>query len=161
MPALVRFGGLALRPVLGMAGRLAAANAVRNPRRTAATTASLLVGVTLTTAVLTGLASSRVAVDAEMDRSHPLDATLTATARPLPAGLVDDVRAIDGRRPGRSPSTASRPRCPDGVGPLPVLTPPATAADVSRSALAVAPGELRLPPAQPADRAEGRRPGDR
>ena len=57
-PALIRVGGR-LRPVAGPARRLAADNAVRNPRRTAATTASLLVGVTLTTAVLTGLASSR------------------------------------------------------------------------------------------------------
>ena len=157
MPALVRFGGLALRPVLGMAGRLAAANAVRNPRRTAATTASLLVGVTLTTAVLTGLASSRVAVDAEMDRSHPLDATLTAMAGPLSAGLVDDVRTIEGvDRAVAVEGVAAT--VSDDVGPLPVLTPPATAADVSRSALAVAPGELRLPPAS---RPTGLKAGDR
>ena len=112
MPALVRFGGLALRPVLGMAGRLAAANAVRNPRRTAATTASLLVGVTLTTAVLTGLASSRVAVDAEMDRSHPLDATLTATGGAAAGGPGGRRPRHRGRRPGRGRRGGRRPRCP-------------------------------------------------
>ena len=111
MPALVRFGGLALRPVLGMAGRLAAANAVRNPRRTAATTASLLVGVTLTTAVLTGLASSRVAVDAEMDRSHPLDATLTARRRRFRRAWWT-TSAPSRASTGPWPSRERRPRCP-------------------------------------------------
>ena len=157
VPPLVRVGGIALRPLLGTAGRLAAANAVRNPRRTAATTASLLVGVTLTTAVLTGLASSRGAVDAEMDRSYPLDATLTATTSPLTAGLVDEVRAVAG---------VDQAVAVDGVaatvsgdfGPLTVLTPPATVGELTRSPLAVTPGELRLPPGS---RPTGLKAGDR
>ena len=69
---------------------------MRNPRRTATTAASLLVGVTLTTAVLTGLASSRTGLDEEMDASHPLDATLTAVDEPLDAGLADRVAAAPG-----------------------------------------------------------------
>ena len=146
VPALVRLGGIALRPVLGAAGRLAAANAVRNPRRTAATTASLLVGVTLTTAVLTGLASSRLAVDAEMDRSHPLDATLTATASPLTAGIVDDVRAVEGVAQA-VPVEGVVATVSGGIGPLALLTPPDSVPEVSRSALPVAPGQLRLPAA--------------
>jgi putative ABC transport system permease protein len=49
VPWLIRITGALLGPV----GRIATQNAVRNPRRTATTTAALLVGVTLTTAVLT------------------------------------------------------------------------------------------------------------
>ncbi|NPC42007.1 FtsX-like permease family protein [Nocardioides sp. zg-1230] len=94
VPRLVRLvGGL---PGAGPVRRLATGNAVRNPRRTATTAASLLVGVTLTTAVLTGLASSRTAIDTDMDRSYPLDVTVTAGAEPLDGGLVDRVAATTG-----------------------------------------------------------------
>jgi putative ABC transport system permease protein len=96
VPALIRLTGRALGRLLGPAGRLAAGNAVRNPRRTAATTASLLVGVTLTTAVLTGLASARSAVADDMDVSHPVDVVLTSTGEPLPSGLLADVREVPG-----------------------------------------------------------------
>jgi putative ABC transport system permease protein len=92
-------------PGAGPVRRLATGNAVRNPRRTATTAASLLVGVTLTTAILTGLASSRTAIDRDMDESYPLDATITAVDAPLEASLVDrvagtagvtDARGLDG-----------------------------------------------------------------
>ncbi len=94
VPALVRLAGRLIGD--GPVRRLAAGNAVRNPRRTATTAASLLVGVTLTTAVLTGLASSRTGLDEEMDASHPLDATLTAIDEPLDPGLADRVAAAPG-----------------------------------------------------------------
>ena len=96
VPALIRTLGRVAGRALGPAGRLAAGNAVRNPRRAAATTASLLIGVTLTTAVLTGMASSRSALVEEMDRQHPIDVTLTGTAGALPDDIVDRVAAVDG-----------------------------------------------------------------
>ncbi|WP_432934164.1 hypothetical protein ACQPZZ_20005 [Microbispora sp. CA-135349] len=76
VPRLVRIAGA----LLGPAGRLATANAVRNPRRTATTAASLLVGVTLTSAVLTGMATWRSAVDEQIGRDHPVDVALTSSA---------------------------------------------------------------------------------
>ena len=94
VPALVRAAGRLAGD--GPVRRLATGNAVRNPRRTATTAASLLVGVTLTTAVLTGLASSRTGLDEEMDSSHPLDATLSATRAPLAADLADRVADAPG-----------------------------------------------------------------
>lgn len=78
----------------GPVRRLATRNAVRNPRRTATTAASLLVGVTLTTAVLTGLASSRAGLDGELDRDYPLDATVTAVDQPLAADLAARAEAL-------------------------------------------------------------------
>ena len=101
VPALVRLAGRLIGD--GPVRRLAAGNAVRNPRRTATTAASLLVGVTLTTAVLTGLASSRTGLDEEMDASHPLDATLTAIDEPLDPGLAERVAP----RPAWTRSSAS------------------------------------------------------
>ncbi|WP_375000723.1 ABC transporter permease [Aeromicrobium sp. CTD01-1L150] len=94
VPALLRLVG----SIIGRAGpssRIAAANAVRNPRRSATTTASLLVGVTLTTAVLTGMASARGAIDADMDASHPVDVALTGTSA-VGDQLVRDVEQVDG-----------------------------------------------------------------
>ncbi|MCP3424113.1 ABC transporter permease [Nocardioides pinisoli] len=99
VPRLIRLvGGL---PGAGPVRRLATGNAVRNPRRTATTAASLLVGVTLTTAILTGLASSRTAIDRDMDESYPLDVTITALDEPLGADLVDRVAAVPGVREAR------------------------------------------------------------
>lgn len=95
VPALIRSAGPLTQRLLGPAGRLAAGNAVRNPRRTAATAASLLVGVTLTTAVLTGMASSRTALAAEMDEQHPIDLAVTGSS-PLPADALDRLAAVDG-----------------------------------------------------------------
>lgn len=94
VPALVRGAGRLLGA--GPVRRLAAGNALRNPRRTATTAASLLVGVTLTTAVLTGLASSRTALAADMDESYPLDATVTAVDGPLAADLAERVSGLEG-----------------------------------------------------------------
>ncbi|HSU01884.1 MAG TPA: FtsX-like permease family protein [Nocardioides sp.] len=94
VPAMIRLvGGLA---GAGPVRRLATGNAVRNPRRTATTAASLVVGVTLTVAVLTGLASSRTAIDRDMDQSYPLDATVTAVDSPLDGDLADRVEALEG-----------------------------------------------------------------
>jgi putative ABC transport system permease protein len=94
VPALIRLAGR-------MSGRgpvrqLATGNAVRNPRRTATTAASLLVGVTLTTAVLTGLASSRTELGREMDDDYPVDASITAVDQPLTADLATRTEAVDG-----------------------------------------------------------------
>ncbi|MDR7254656.1 putative ABC transport system permease protein [Nocardioides sp. BE266] len=94
VPALIRLVGRAVGS--GPVRRLATGNAVRNPRRTATTAASLLVGVTLTTAVLTGLASTRTELDHEMDEEYPLDATITAVDAPLDTDLAARAGAVDG-----------------------------------------------------------------
>ncbi|MFS3127363.1 ABC transporter permease [Nocardioides sp. Bht2] len=104
-PALIRVLGGALARLGGAPVRLATSNAVRNPRRSASTTAALLIGLTLTSAVLTGLATARGAVGEEMDRSDPVDVAITAsTAEPLSTELVaaigrqSDVLAVDALR---------------------------------------------------------------
>ncbi|WP_067440838.1 ABC transporter permease [Nocardioides jensenii] len=133
VPALIRVAGSLTARLIGTPGRLATSNAVRNPRRTAATTASLLVGVTLTTAVLTGLASGRSIIDDEMATDHPLDASVSATTgggldaevlhgvRDLPA--VEDAIAI----PGTAATIDHR------IGALRVVAPGGDAGDLMRS----------------------------
>lgn len=95
VPAVLRLVGLVVRRT-GPSVRIAGDNAVRNPRRTAATTASLLIGVTLTTAVLTGMASARASTEAELDAQYPLDVTVSAEDGPLPDGVADDLADVPG-----------------------------------------------------------------
>ena len=75
-------GAPASAPALAAVVRLATSNSVRNPRRTATTAASLMVGVTLTTAVLAGVSSLGVTVDGEMEESYPLDVSAVPFAAP-------------------------------------------------------------------------------
>ena len=52
VPPVVALAGRLLGRAGGVPGRLAAGNATRNPRRTAATATALVIGVTLTTAMV-------------------------------------------------------------------------------------------------------------
>ncbi|GGM37672.1 ABC transporter permease [Promicromonospora citrea] len=72
----------------GPAARLAVANTLRNPRRTAATSTALLIGVTLVTMMSTGAASARMSADALLDESFPFD----VSAVPSDDRYVQDVR---------------------------------------------------------------------
>lgn len=150
VPAVLRVVAVPLRRLGGPAGRLAVGNAVRHPRRTATTAASLLVGVTLTTAVLTGMATSRSAVDLEMVTQHPLDATLTATARPVGDDVVTQASTAPGveRAVAVSGAVAGIRGLP-GVKQLTLLAPTSVEREVARSsggggALALPPGTIAL-----------------
>ncbi|KAA1422158.1 FtsX-like permease family protein [Mumia zhuanghuii] len=95
VPAVLRLVGPAVAAT-GVAGRLASANVVRNPRRTASTATALLIGVTLITMVVVGTASLRTTVDRELDRDYALDAAVVATEEPLADGIEARVADIDG-----------------------------------------------------------------
>ena len=145
VPALIRAVGPLTGRLAGMPGRLATSNAVRNPRRTAATTASLLVGVTLTTAVLIGMASSRSALGEEMDAQHPLDAALTSTGEAIPESLVDQVAGLPSVEVAL-PVQGTQARIV-GAGPMPLLAAP-DSGSVTRGEAPVAdaaPDEVHVP----------------
>jgi putative ABC transport system permease protein len=155
VPRLIRITGA----LLGPAARLATQNAVRNPRRTAATTAALLVGITLTTAVLTGMATWRAGIDEVNARHHPVDAALTSLDRPVTTELLDQVR----RTPGVEQAIAVNGAVAEisGFGtPMPVLTAP-DAARVARdggNSARAEPGTILLDLGAFVER--GVRPGD-
>ena len=85
----------------GPAARLASANTVRNPRRTAATSTALLIGVTLVALMSTGAASARASLAAELDAHYHVDIEIRSASDgidPLPADVVRtvaDVRGIE------------------------------------------------------------------
>ena len=95
VPALVRLLGATFGRLGGVPGRLAVGNAVRNPRRTAATSAALLVGVTLISMMTVGAASVQGTLHRTLDTSYPLDLVIDAGTA-LPNGLVRGIEGIDG-----------------------------------------------------------------
>jgi len=101
VPDLVGRAGALLGRRGGVAARLAAANSVRNPRRTAATSGALFIGVTLVSLMASGAASTRATFDAGMAAHYPVDITVgtmsDGRAVPaLPAALPSQVSALEG-----------------------------------------------------------------
>ncbi|WP_274998240.1 ABC transporter permease [Promicromonospora iranensis] len=80
-------GGLVART--GPAARLAVANTLRNPRRTAATSTALFIGVTLVTMMSTGAASARMSADSLLDEQYPYDVAVSASS----PEYVEDLRS--------------------------------------------------------------------
>lgn len=98
IPRVVSLAGRALART-GTSARLAAANTVRNPRRTATTSTALLIGVTLVVLMSTGAASARRSLTAGLEDHFPVDVTVSAVDAyrgSVPAGTLDEVREVPG-----------------------------------------------------------------
>ena len=108
-PVLSRpiIGGLgqALPRVWGLSGRLARENALRNPRRTAATASALMIGIALTTTMSIMAASITTSVTAIIDRSIGADFIITAKNF---APVSDSIAGRLAKVPGVSAVTSFR-----------------------------------------------------
>ncbi|WP_134131320.1 ABC transporter permease [Kribbella pratensis] len=96
VPALIRVIGALPARSGGVPARIAVANAVRNPRRTAATTSALLIGVTLISLTCVGIASVRKTFDVSMDGQYPVDLMVTTYKEKMPASAEQQLRDIKG-----------------------------------------------------------------
>lgn len=132
VPPLVRLIGAVAAGLAGgsrSTAELATANAVRNPRRVAATTAALLIGVTTVAGFLTVVESARQSVGAVVDGQVPSDFTVrTAATDPIPD---DVVRAVE-----ELPETGSVVE--DDAGLLAVDAAEGVDADEARAAIVAA-----------------------
>lgn len=79
----------------GPAADIAARNAARHPRRTAACLTALLIGVTLTAAVVVGSAATKATASAQLTSHYPVDVTITAQ-QPLPETLIGRLSEVAG-----------------------------------------------------------------
>jgi putative ABC transport system permease protein len=100
-PVLSRpiIGGLGrlLPRVWGLSGRLARENALRNPRRTAATASALMIGIALTTTMSIMAASITSSVTAIIDRSIGADFIITAkNFAPVPGSVAPAMARVPG-----------------------------------------------------------------
>ena len=97
IPTVVALAGRVAAPV-GIPGKLAAVNATRNPARTSATAAALLIGVTLVSLMMTGAATSRQAFNDTLAENYPVDLAAMTAAGSIGSGdaAVSRIKAIDG-----------------------------------------------------------------
>ncbi len=96
IPPVVAAAGRLAGRFGGVPARLAAGNATRNPRRTAATATALLIGVTLTSAFVVGAASTRATASEALDAEFPTDVLVRNYDAELPAALAGAVLDVDG-----------------------------------------------------------------
>ena len=96
VPPVVAAAGRLAGRFGGVPARLAAGNATRNPRRTAATATALLIGVTLTSAMVVGSASTRASATASLEAEFPTDLVVEGYDGQLPASLPTTLQAVDG-----------------------------------------------------------------
>lgn len=98
-PPLTRVLGAPLARLRGTSGHLARENALRNPKRTAATAAALLIGVGLVGFIAVLAQSIKTTVNESIDRSFQGDLAVSSGSfgfGGLPPELFDEVDAVDG-----------------------------------------------------------------
>ena len=93
----LRVVGAAYARSFGTVGRLAGQNALRNPRRTAATASALMIGLTLVTTMSVAGSSAGASVDRTVDRSFLGDVVVSnAVGQPFSTEVADRVEGVDG-----------------------------------------------------------------
>jgi putative ABC transport system permease protein len=89
--------GMAYRRMFGPVGRLAEQNAMRNPRRTAATASALMVGLTLVSMMAVFGQSTKASVDKTISDSFSADYVVSnAIGVPFSPVVVDQVKKVPG-----------------------------------------------------------------
>jgi putative ABC transport system permease protein len=111
IPPVVAAAGRLAGRFGGVPAKLAAGNATRNPRRTAATATALLIGVTLTSAMVVGAASTRATATTNLDAEFPTDIVVQGSVGDLPASLLGSLEEVEGVARGNAVLTG------DIVGP--------------------------------------------
>ncbi|RKT56786.1 ABC transporter permease [Saccharothrix australiensis] len=88
--------GVVPKALFGVPAKLAAANAGRNPKRTAATTAALMIGVTIVGMVTVVANSAKQTANEQVEQRLPADYTVTSSvySRPLPKDLAAQLAAL-------------------------------------------------------------------
>jgi len=94
---VVALVGMLYRRMFGTVGRLAEQNAMRNPRRTAATASALMVGLTLVSMMAVFGQSTKASVDKTIVRSFSADYVVSnAVGVPFSPAVVDQVAKVPG-----------------------------------------------------------------
>ena len=114
VPALVRVLGWPARRLFGATAGLAVANAVRNPRRIAATATALVIGIGLVSAFMVGARSIKTASSGPWTPQIGVDFLVTGIGGGLPPPRG---RAGRPRRAGRGARAAQPGRGGSSSGP--------------------------------------------
>ncbi|RVW05231.1 FtsX-like permease family protein [Rhodococcus xishaensis] len=159
VPAVVSGVGALLGRLGGPVGLLAAGNAGRNPRRTAATATALLIGVTLTSTLVVGIAVTRASAPGAVEDQFPVDVSImTRDSAGLPVELTDAVRDLDGVTAVAQLETAELTLADGHTMPVVGVDVAALRATARNDISLPGPGQLMLGPDE--RRAFGLAPGD-
>ncbi|EFL30614.1 ABC transporter integral membrane protein [Streptomyces viridochromogenes DSM 40736] len=94
---VIRVLGSAFPALFGPIGRMSQRNALRNPRRTGATAAALMVGIALVGGMSVASASMNRSFDQQIDRTLGADFVIqNGTFMPFPREITEAVRDTDG-----------------------------------------------------------------
>ncbi|MGI5329257.1 ABC transporter permease [Actinomadura nitritigenes] len=93
---VVKVLGWPFARLMGAPGRLARQNALRNPRRTAATAAALMIGLALITTVNVLGATMRASIDEQVDAQFGADYLVQATGGDITADATQKIKAAAG-----------------------------------------------------------------
>lgn len=113
-------------------GRLAALNAVRNPRRTATTATALLLGVTLVALMMTGAQTARQSITGSIEAVYPVDVSVTTTDDAQARRVAS---ALDSSSAVRATTTLSPTTATTQAGPVYTADPRTFTSAVSDPAL--------------------------
>jgi putative ABC transport system permease protein len=103
-----------LERLRGVSGRLARENSIRNPGRTAATAAALMIGLTLVSFVAIFAAGFKSSIETAFDETVRSDVILqNENWQDIPRGLAADARKIDGVE-GASPLSFTEAKIKEG-----------------------------------------------
>ena len=128
---IARFLGAPLPRLKGMPGTLARENALRNPKRTSATAAALMIGVALVGFITVFASSAKASINSIVDDRFKADLIIDSGSfglGGLPPNVTDDVRAL----PEVEHASALRaaPAKVDGKNGFILAVDPATIGDV-------------------------------
>jgi len=128
---LAAFVGVPLERLRGIPGRIARENAIRNPGRTAATAAALMIGLALVTFVAVFAAGIRGSIDSAIDKTIASDLIVSNQDgfSDIPVASVDAAASIDGVEVA-SPLRYTEDEVRGAGDGFVTLVDPATAADV-------------------------------
>ncbi|MFD7445287.1 ABC transporter permease [Streptomyces sp. NPDC059909] len=94
---VIRLLGGAFPRLFGPVGRMSQRNALRNPRRTGATAAALMIGLALVTGLSVASASMTRSFDRQIDRTLGADFVVQNTNfQPFPREVTEKVRDVEG-----------------------------------------------------------------
>ncbi len=99
VPAIARLFGTLTGRIGGVPARVAATNAIRNPRRTTATAIALVIGVTLVAMMMVGAASLRQTLVGNIDSRAPIDfqvSFIDESDRGIREAYITDLTSLDG-----------------------------------------------------------------
>lgn len=118
---IIRLTAALLARIGKLPARIAGANEARNPRRSAATVAALLIGTTLMTMMAVGARSAESTLTSELDSRRPIDLVITAQEMPEDGAerieAVQGVRSVQPVRRGAVDTGAEEPMTLFGVDP--------------------------------------------